>query len=109
MRSLVLPSDFEPAIGSSAACMWTTIHFTVHKLGAIIQNFGNIIFGLFRFIVDMIKVWLGRPFTPIWDGFRKEINNFGTLEWEFEGELQRINFLDLTILIEEGTINTKSL
>ena len=40
---------------------------------------------------------------------KKEVNNFGILEWEFEEPSKKVNFLDLTISIEnESVITTKT-
>ena len=97
------------AMGTSAACMWATIYFAVHEMGSIIPKYGNKLLLFLRFIDDIVGIWVGNPLDASWDDFKKEVNNFGILEWEFEEPSQKVNFLDLTISIENDSfITTKT-
>ena len=96
-------------MGTSAACMWATIYFAVHEMGSIIPKYGNKLLLFLRFIDDIVGIWVGNPLDASWDDFKKEVNNFGILEWEFEEPSKKVNFLDLTISIENDTrITTKT-
>ena len=53
-------------------------------------------------------IWIGNLSGKDWDDFKNEINNFGILEWEFEEPSKKVNFLDLTISIENEMIVTKT-
>jgi len=96
------------AMGTSAACMWATIYFAVHEMGSIIPKFSNKLLLYLRFIDDIVGIWIGHQLEPAWKEFKEEVNNFGILEWEFEEPSKKVNFLDLTISIENKTIVTKT-
>ena len=43
-----------------------------------------------------------------WKEFKKDVSNVGILTWTFEEPSKSVNFLDLTILIEENEIVTNT-
>ena len=55
-----------------------------------------------------MRIWVGNPSESSLDEFKEGINNFGILEWEIENPPKRVNFLDLTISIENKMITTKT-
>lgn len=97
------------AMGTSAACMWATIYFTVHEAGMLIPKYDQHLLLFKRFIDDMIIVWLDdSPSDDTWNNFKEDTNNFGILTWEFEELSLSVDFLDLTISIEANRITTKT-
>ena len=79
---------------------------------SLIPKFNNKLLLFLRFIDDIVGIWIGNPLeqsaTQSWEDFKKETNNFGILEWEFEEPSKTVNFLDLTISIENEKISTKT-
>ena len=96
------------AMGTSAACMWATIYFAVHEMGTIIPKYNDNLLLFCRFIDDIFGIWVGDRCGPRWDEFKKDINTFGMLTWEFVEPSDSVDFLDLTISIERGQIITKT-
>ena len=94
------------AMGTSAACMWATIYYAIHEMGVLIPTYVNNLSLFLRFIDDIIGIWTGTEAE--WIAFKNDANNFGILEWEFEEPSREINFLDLTIAIENNRIVTKT-
>ena len=97
------------AMGTSAACMWATIYFAVHENGTLLENFQLNLLLFRRFIDDIFGIWipLGDD-TTTWKAFKDDTNNFGILTWDFEEPSDCVNFLDLTISIEDSRIVTKT-
>ncbi len=95
------------AMGTSAACMWATIYFAVHESGKLIPKYNNHLLLFRRFIDDMIGIWLDDG-SDAWQQFQADTNDFGILTWEFEDLSSSVNFLDLTITIENRRIITKT-
>ena len=96
------------AMGTSAACMWATIYYSVHEIGSLLPNYGKYLLIFKRFIDDMFGIWYDNGNPTAWDNFKAETNNFGILTWEFEEPAKSINFLDLTIILERSNIRTKT-
>ena len=94
------------AMGTSAACMWATIYFAVHEIDTLLSNYDSHLLLFRRYIDDMIGIWLGDDTT--WENFKRDTNNFGILTWDFEEPSHTVNFLDLTISIENCRIVTRT-
>ena len=75
---------------------------------SLVPRFNNKLLLFLRFIDDIVGIWIGNPLEQSWEDFKKETNNFGILEWEFEEPSKKVNFLDLTISIENEKISTKT-
>ena len=91
------------AMGTSAACMWATIYFSIHENDCLLPMFGNHIILYNRYIDDIFGIWIGES-DDNWELFKIETNNFGLLKWDFSELSHSINFLDLTISINHGEI-----
>ena len=62
-----------------------------------------------RFIDDIFGIWIpSLDGANTWANFKKDTNNFGILSWDFEEPSQEVNFLDLTIRIEDSSITSKT-
>ena len=75
---------------------------------SLIPKFNNKLLLFLRFIDGIIGISIGNPLEQSWEYFKKETNNFEILEWEFEEPSKKVNFLDLTISIENNKISTKT-
>lgn len=60
-----------------------------------------------RFIDDVFFIWIG-PMEATWDQLVKDYDNFGILRWDISQPALSVNFLDLTLTLENGTIWTKT-
>ena len=52
-------------------------------------------------------MWMGSC-DSIWNDFIQDFNNFGILRWDVMTPEASVNFLDLTLIIENGRITTKT-
>jgi len=96
------------AMGTSSACMWATIYFGVHESGKLIPTYNRHLLLFQRFIDDIIGIWIDNGSVTAWESFKRETNDFGILKWDFEDRARTVNFLDLTISIENNRITTKT-
>ena len=46
------------AMGTSAACMWATIYFAVHKNLVLLPKYGQHLLVFRRFIDDIFGIWI---------------------------------------------------
>ena len=97
------------AMGMSVAVMWATLYFTYHKVHTLIPKHGKHLLYFRRFIDDICGVWTGNTTTE-WKAFQDDVNNFGILTWDIIDVTPSttVNFLDLTLTIEDNHIITKT-
>jgi len=60
-----------------------------------------------RFIDDVFFIWVGDTDT-LWEELIQDYNNFGILKWDITKPSTAVNFLDLTLTIENDRITTKT-
>jgi hypothetical protein len=96
------------AMGTNVACMYATIYYSYHEETNLL-HLSYIKF--YRRLIDdaFIVIEASTPFTDL----ESNMNNFGPegkrLNWEVEQPTSKVDFLDLTITIQEdGTIATKT-
>lgn len=95
------------AMGTSAAVMWATLYFGYHEVHTLLPRFGRHLLYFRRFIDDMIGVWLSDD-SSAWIDFQAAVNNFGILTWEFDAPGRSVNFLDMTLSIRNGKIESRT-
>ena len=95
------------AMGTSAAVMWATLYFGYHKAHCLIPKYKNNFLYFKRFIDDIFGIWLLDD-TTAWLDFKRDLNNFGILTWDINEPSLTVDFLDLTISIQNGKIETKT-
>ena len=95
------------AMGTSAAVMFATIYFAYHEATCILPKHGNHLLYYRRFIDDIFGIWTGNH-TDEWEAFKKDLNTFGILTWEVSALEREVNFLDLTLTLENGRIVSKT-
>ncbi|KAL7533529.1 hypothetical protein ACHAWF_004530 [Thalassiosira exigua] len=94
-------------MGTSAPCIWATIHFVVRKIGKLLPTYGRCPFFFKGFIDDMFGIWINDG-SNAWLIFKAKTNTFGIFNWELEEPSTSVDFLDLTISIEDQRIQTKT-
>ena len=86
--------------------MWATIYSKIHEVGKLMPWHEKHLPFMLRFIDDIIGIWVGDRME--WKDFKNDVSNFGILTWTFEEPSTSVNFLDLTISIEENNFVTKT-
>ena len=95
------------AMGTSSACMWATLYFAIHEMNTLIPRYQHCLPVFNRFIDDMFGIWTG--IAQEFEQFQADTNNFGILTWDFEEPSPTVDFLDLTISIDQHwRITTKT-
>jgi hypothetical protein len=97
------------AMGTPPAPPWATIVFGITEDGFVPRWMITIPFYV-RFIDDVLGVWLVHPITSTndtnWENFQKDMNSLNGLEWECTTPSTSVNFMDLTITIKGGRLET---
>ena len=89
------------AMGTPVACAYATLYYAYHERNTLLPRFGDNLRYLKRYIDDSIGIFLPNPENPdLWDEFTRTWP-FGKLRWEFETSTKRVNFLDLTIILDK--------
>ena len=100
------------AMGTPAAVLWAIIYFHWPETKMLIPKYGEKMPLLTRFIDDIFAVILvgGEDgLTPNeWTDFKKDLNSHGILRWTVREPSMSVDYLDLTITIENGNIVTKT-
>ena len=86
------------AMGTSAACMWATVYYGVHKTATLIPGHSTSLILYVRYIDDIFGIWTGDELA--WQAFKADINSFGMLTWDISEPSTSVDFLDLTITVQ---------
>ncbi len=93
-------------MGTPVACICATLYYGSHKGKLLLKKYEKDILFLRRFIDDMFGIWICT--SEQFESFKNDLP-FGKLLWDATALGKSVNFLDLTITIEDGgTISTKS-
>ena len=98
------------AMGTSVAVVFANLYFGWHEKQNLLPKYRDTLKRIFhhsRFIDDVFFIWIG-PMDATWDQLVKDYDNFGILRWDVSQQTSSVNFLDLTLTIENGTIWTKT-
>ena len=95
------------AMGTSCACIWATIYYGVHENNCILPKHGKHLLLFDRFLDDIFGAWIGNH-TDEWVSFKEDLNDFGILTWEVSDLSHSVDFLDLTLSIEDGRIVSRT-
>ena len=98
------------AMGTPVAVMFTNLYFRLHGGGKLIPKYMENLKRLqkhFRFIDDVFIIWLGIT-DEEWEEMKCDYNDFRILKWDFTMPATSVDFLDLTIWIENGKILTET-
>ena len=98
------------AMGTLAACMYVTISYGIHQIENILDRFKNIIVLYKRYIDDIFRVWTPTPNHQLdaaeWLLFTQALNAFAKLKWKVEELSDTTNFLDLTLTLIDGKMQS---
>ena len=90
------------AMGTPCACIYATIFFAWFEREFILQKYKDNLLFYKRQIDDIFGIWIDNPDNPNqWQQFNNDLNNYCKLQWNTEKLSKKVNFLDLTIWIDE--------
>jgi hypothetical protein len=98
------------AMGTSVAVVFANLYFGWHEKQTLLPKYRDNLKRIFHhscFIDDVFFIWIG-PMDATWDQIVKDYDSFGILRWDVSERATSVNFLDLTLTIENGTIWTKT-
>ncbi|KAL7469413.1 hypothetical protein ACHAXS_009674 [Conticribra weissflogii] len=94
------------AMGTPVACIYATLYYSSHEGQKLLVKYQSEILFLRRFIDDMFGVWAGT--AERFEEFKKDLP-FGLLTWEASPLGRHVDFLDLTINInDDGYVSTRT-
>ena len=94
-------------MGTSPAPPYANLFFAIHE-NRFVRKYPQLACYK-RFIDDIIGIWVpvsNQDDNMKWDEFKKDTNSYYDLKWKFEERTNTINFMDLTITIQDGEIST---
>jgi hypothetical protein len=91
------------AMGTPCACMYATIYYAFHEITVLLAKYKEYIILYKRLIDDGFLIWNDRGDADAWANFCQDVNNFvgGKLKWIIEEPSREVNFLDITIKIND--------
>jgi hypothetical protein len=93
------------AMGTPPAPPYATLFYAMHEED-ILREFGDNLLLYRRFIDDVFGIWRDTPGEPDrFAAFTEYMNAFG-LVWEVQARSQRVDFMDLTIKINDNRLTT---
>ena len=93
------------AMGTPVACIYATIYYAYHERTYLLQKYARYLCLLRRFIDDMFGIWTGTD--KEFKNFKNDLT-FGQLKWTCIKPTLTVDFLDLTLAIENRHISTKT-
>ena len=97
------------AMGTSSACMWATLYYGWHENQKILPTYEPQLLYFKRYQDDIFAVWLvGSTHASVWASFKRDLDDFGILRWDIEEPSHSVNYLDITITLKNGAIETKT-
>ncbi|KAL7460992.1 hypothetical protein ACHAXS_001428, partial [Conticribra weissflogii] len=94
------------AMGTPVACIYATLYYRSHEGKLLLKKYEKAILFLRRFIDDMFGIWTGT--SEQFESVKNDLP-FAKLLWDATALGKSVDFLDLTIIIEDdGTISTKT-
>ena len=94
-------------MGTPPAHMWAMLYFSPHEKTLLHKYLEYLLFYK-RFIDDRLGIWnwTGTPAcTQAWSAYEADVNVFGQLRWEWSPLSKGVNFLDLTLTIDDRRIS----
>ena len=96
------------AMGAPPAPPYATITYGHHE-HKFVPRHPNLLFYR-RYIDDIIGIWLPDPDEQTnrlkWNSLCDDINGYHDLKWEIEEPTTSVTFMDLTLTVDNGAINT---
>ena len=96
------------AMGTPPACNYATIFFAIHEEKILPAHSSIVLYK--RYIDDVCAVWVPNPVAAIndanWNRIQTDMHNFHGIKWTFKPLSSKVDFLDITISIQDGIIAT---
>ena len=92
------------AMGTPVAVTWAILYYGWLEIRRLLPTFNNSIITLKRLVDDMFCIWTGT--VAEFKEFQEIANNFGLLKWKFTNLSNKVEFLDLNIIINKGNLLT---
>lgn len=97
------------AMGTPPAPPYATLYYAAHEVG-LLQRWSHRLLLYKRFIDDVFGIWITDPDPTTnaaeWTAFQTDMNSAQGLTWEYSNLTQRVDFMDLTIYIQNNHIVT---
>ena len=97
------------AMGQPPSPSYATTFFGIHE-ERIIPFYHPFVPVYFRFIDDVFGIWIKQNDPQIdeacWNDFKESMNSFHGLQWEFSERTNSVDFMDLTISIDNYRLIT---
>jgi hypothetical protein len=97
------------AMGTPPAPPWATIFFALKEMG-LLQKWSTFLHFYKQFIDDVLGVWLVHPDPEfdkkMWLEIQEDMNSWFGLEWVCTDLTTSVYFMDLTITIADGRLET---
>ena len=92
-------------MGTPLAPPYTTIYYGIHK-EKFLPHHSQCVIYYRRFIDDVIGIWCTNKNLQLdaleWNAFKKKMNKFPGLTWEFSEPSTSVDFMDMTITINKS-------
>lgn len=96
------------AMGTPPACSYATLYYGIHELN-LLPQFNSFVAFFIRYIDDILGIWIPHRNPAIdaerWKAFQASLA-YGSLTWEVSPRQRSINFMDISLFIRNGKINT---
>ena len=89
------------AMGTPCACTYATIYYAYHEITKLLRKYKRHLLFYKRYIDDKCILWNDFGDSEALPNFINDVNNFGILKWKVEQMGREVNFLDLTITIND--------
>ena len=91
------------AMGTPCACIYATIFFAWFEREMILQHYKENMYFYRRQIDDIFAIWIPDESNPnAWSKFKLDLQNYCKLKWDIDEPNTSVNFLDLTISIDNN-------
>ena len=98
------------AMGTPVACVHAILFFGYFGRTIILRKYKRNLLFYKRQIDNVLGIWIDTQENPsTWINFQKDMNNAWKLDWTFVHPTTSVDFLDLTVSIDQqGIISTKT-
>ena len=99
------------SLGTPAAVLYASISYGSHERNKLLPTFQPLIPFYKRYIDDVFGIWAPLQTSDDeaeWKAFQDTMNTWGKLRWIVSERSTTVDFLDLTLSLENGHITTKT-
>eukprot|EP00804_Cyclotella_cryptica_P003528 CCRYP_002160-RA/>CCRYP_002160-RA protein AED:0.15 eAED:0.13 QI:0/-1/0/1/-1/0/1/0/166 len=96
------------AMGESVALVFADLNFGWHKKETLLSKYHDFLIRILfhaRFIDDVFFIWTS-DMDSTWESLIQDYNNYGILKCDITSPKTAVNFLNLTIMIENDRFTT---